>query len=82
MYLSCVIEIRVCPRWSAPILADRPSSSIKVAIDLRKLWVVDPGTPRSSRTSAQLGLKWTDLDEPAATLTITGKVTRRQASAG
>jgi hypothetical protein len=33
MYLSCLIEMRVGPRWSAPILADRPSSSIKVAID-------------------------------------------------
>jgi integrase len=35
-----------------------------------------------ARISELLGLKWTDLDEPAATLTITGKVTRRQASAG
>jgi len=28
MYLSCVTLIRLWPRWSAPILADSPSSSI------------------------------------------------------
>jgi hypothetical protein len=42
---------------SAPILADSASSSISVATDLRKLCVVTPGTPRSSRTSIQRARK-------------------------
>ena len=47
MYLSCVMLIRECPRWSAPIRADSPASSVRVATDLRKLCEVTSGTPSS-----------------------------------
>ena len=49
MYRSWVMETFECPRWSAPIRADRLSSSISVAAVLRKLWVVTSGTPSSAR---------------------------------
>jgi hypothetical protein len=32
MYLSCVMDTFVCPRWSAPIRADSPPPSMRVAI--------------------------------------------------
>ena len=45
-------------RWSAPIRADNPSSSIRVASDLRKLCVVTPAAPSSSRTWRHCLLKF------------------------
>src|ERR1700676_70915 len=57
MYLSCVMDTLACPSWSAPIRADRPSSSISVATVLRNECDVTSGTPRSSRTPRQRRLR-------------------------
>ena len=35
MYRSCVIDTLACPSWWAPILAENPALSVRVATDLR-----------------------------------------------
>ena len=48
-----VIDTFACPSWSAVMRGERPSSSIRVATDLRNEWLVTSGKPSSSRTLFQ-----------------------------
>lgn len=58
MYRSWVMDTLACPRWSAPIRAESPASSISVATVLRKLCDVTSGIPSSSRTARHAVLKF------------------------
>jgi len=74
MYTFFVIDTCAWPRWSAPILADKPSSSISVAIVLRNEWLLTPDAPSSSRTSRHIRLK---LSGSRSVPVVDGKITDR-----